>query len=62
VCGAGGMYGGEKHAQFWSRNHLTETCVDGRIVKCTLKKKRERGVDCIHLIQDRGELVGGCKH
>jgi hypothetical protein len=42
--------------EFWSRNHLTETiwktCADGRIVKCTLKKKRERGVDCIHLIQD----------
>jgi len=47
--------------EFWSRNHLTETiwktCVDGRIVNCTLKKKRERGVDCIHLIQDRGSWL-----
>ena len=61
VCGAGGVYGGEKHTEFWRRNHLTETiwktCVDGRIVKCTLKKKRERGVHCNHLIQDRGSWL-----
>ena len=47
--------------EFWSRNHLTETiwktCVDGRIVKCTLKKRRERGVGCIHLIQNRGSWL-----
>lgn len=61
MCRAGGMYVGEKHTEFWSRNHLRETiwktCVDGSIVKCTLKKKRERWVDCIHLIQDRGSWL-----
>lgn len=61
VCGAGGVYGGEKHTEFRSRHHLTQTiwktCVDGRIVKCTLNKKRERGVHHIHLIQDRGSWL-----
>jgi len=47
----------EKSIPSYGAETIWKTCVDGRVVKCTLNKKRERGVDCIHLIQDRGSWL-----